>query len=81
MIILDLLGILIPCVFIYLWVTQIIIPTYRGTKCFPIFKKQGKLEADLVAVKQEVSNEALNNHIKTIKKRVRNERKKSSSSV
>lgn len=54
-------------VIMWLLITQVSIPIYRGTKLFPLFKKEEKLRAQLSEIKQETVERDLERKIKKTK--------------
>lgn len=54
---------------IYFFVTQMVLPTIRGTKWFPMFKKEAKLASELTDVNQKVVEKELATDIENLKKR------------
>jgi hypothetical protein len=63
------LDICFTSIALYLFVTQMVLPTIRGTKWFPMFKKEAKLASELVDVNQKVVEKDLAVDIETLKKR------------
>jgi hypothetical protein len=47
---------------------QVMIPLIRGSKLFPMFKKEAKLRSDLESVNQSVIEKELEQRIKSTKK-------------
>ena len=48
--------------------TQIIYPAVVGRQMFPLFKKQGKLESEIVGEKQRAAERKLETELKSLKK-------------
>jgi hypothetical protein len=57
--------------FIFFWalITQALMPLIRGTKLFPMFKKEAKLQSELEDVKQAVREKELEQTIKSTKEK------------
>jgi hypothetical protein len=55
--------------------TQILVPAMRGRALFPMFRKEAKIEAEVVEVEQAIHEEELKNIVKS-KKRQLNKVKK-----
>jgi hypothetical protein len=49
---------------IALLITQVLVPLFLGKQLFPLFRKQGRLEAELAEVNQERANRRLKKFIK-----------------
>ena len=60
-----------------LWfvITQILFPAIRGTKVFPIFRREAKLVEELVGVNQKIREKKLEDTIKETKKNLDPENK------
>lgn len=54
---------------IYFFVTQMLLPTIKGTKWFPMFKREAKLASELTDVNQKVQDKELSEHIELIRKK------------
>ena len=54
---------------IYLFVFQMVVPTIRGTKIFPMFRREKKLRSEMVNVNQKILEKDLEKQIKTKKKK------------
>jgi hypothetical protein len=66
---LRVLEFLVSAGIIWALITQIIIPGFKGTQSFPIFKKEEKLKEKLEEIKQKVEEKKLEKKIKTIKQK------------
>ena len=53
----------------YTFITQLLMPVIRGTKLFPIFRREGRLRSEITDLNQIIIENDLNKQIeKTIKK-------------
>lgn len=57
--------VIISIILVIVFVTQVILPLYRGQRVFPLFRAQGKLEAKLAEVTQEAEEEKVLDRIVT----------------
>ena len=64
--ILKLLELLVTFFIIWTALTQIIVPFFRGTKIFPLFRKQNVLEEKLASKKQELHELGIEDEISKI---------------
>lgn len=62
---LEFAGIALAVIF---FVTQLLIPAFRGQMFFPLFRKQGKLERELEEAKQDASDKKLATKVDKIRK-------------
>lgn len=69
------LEIVFICFMFAIIITQIAIPTLRGTVLFPFFRKERQLEKQLHSVKQDVIEGELIEEIETLKNKKREEKK------
>ena len=63
----EIAGLLLGALFV---LTQMAVPLIRGTKMFPLFRKQHKLESELREVKQAKAEEALAKQVEREKSRL-----------
>jgi hypothetical protein len=68
MLVVILLEFIAVTLILVILITQIIYPFIRGTKIFPIFRKEAVLTAKLEDVQQRVVEKELENKINKIKK-------------
>jgi hypothetical protein len=54
---------------VWFFITQVLIPFFRGTKMFPLFLREAGLHKTLEEVKQKAVEKKLENEIKNIKKK------------
>jgi hypothetical protein len=52
-------------------VTQIIIPKIRGTKCWPTFGREGKLERELIDANQQIAEQRLEEELQARKDQIK----------
>jgi hypothetical protein len=52
---------------VYFLLTQVIIPAFLERKLFPIFRKTGALEQELVAARQDVADAELAKKVEEVK--------------
>lgn len=68
MLLLRILELIALGFFIYGVVTQVIIPLYNNTALFPIFRKQRKLEEEIVNLRQLKLEKELRRQVETERK-------------
>jgi hypothetical protein len=56
-------------IFIWALITQAILPVIRGTKLFPMFKKETRLQSELEDLNQAVREKELEQKIKSTKEK------------
>jgi hypothetical protein len=56
-------------VFVLFSATQVVLPFFRGTPPFPIFRREAKLQETLEAVKQRAVEKGLEKEIKSLKRK------------
>lgn len=54
--------------------SQVIIPIIEGTRLFPMFRKRGEIQEELVEAKEELGNVKLEQEVKSIKGKIKKER-------
>lgn len=54
--------------------SQVIIPVIEGTRLFPMFRKRGEIQEELVEAKEELGNAKLEQEVKNIKGKIKKER-------
>ena len=54
---------------LYLLITQVLIPLIKGTRTFPMFRKEQKLREEIVDVNQKVLEKDLEKQIQITKKK------------
>jgi len=64
MILLKLLQFIIFVIFVYIVVTQIIIPAFYGRRLFPMFKKQNEIETKIAENMQKRYETELKRHLR-----------------
>jgi hypothetical protein len=64
MIFIELVELALALLFLVVMVSQIVIPLARGSKLFPLFLKENKLEAELATVRQKKLEEKIKEKIK-----------------
>lgn len=53
----------------YVFITQMLLPTIKGTRWFPMFLKESKLSSELTDVNQKAVEQELEQKITTFKKK------------
>jgi len=71
MLIFKLFELAITLMLLVLMVTQIAIPVWKGRKLFPMFRKQGKLEMEAIALEQKAVEIALQKKLNARKKEIK----------
>lgn len=62
-------------VLVMMAVTQMLIPSLKGTKMFPMFKREQKLQNEIVELNQKSSEVDLENEIKNVRSTIKSKRK------
>ena len=70
MFIVELLVWLLFIVLAMVTVTQIVIPSLKGTKLFPFFKREADLKEQIVTLEQKISEQDLVHHIKDLESKL-----------
>ena len=76
----EVVELTIMTIFTLLMVTQVIVPLWRGTKIFPLFRKQRKLEKDLVSAREETLEAQIEKRTTDERKRGERTRRRTSNS-
>lgn len=53
------------------FLSQVILPIYKGTKMFPLFRREQKLRGELAEAKQEQQEKEIEKKIEQVKKETR----------
>ena len=64
---LRLMELVFAVIFFWALITQALMPLIRGTKLFPMFQREAKLQSDLDGVNQAVREKELEQTIKSTK--------------
>jgi hypothetical protein len=73
-ILLELLWITFVIVAIAFAFSQVIIPVMEGTRLFPIFRKRGEIQEELVDAKEALATEKIKTEVKSVKSKIKKER-------
>lgn len=65
----ELLELLFVIFLVLVGVTQVVVPLWRGTHTFPILRRQGRLEADVIEAREDVEAARLENEAAAAKRR------------
>ena len=63
MILVALVELVVMALLLYLGVTQVILPLWRGTPLFPMFRREGRLQHDLTEATEKVVEAELESKI------------------
>ena len=63
------LDLIIVSIVVYLFLTQLLLPVIRGTKIFPMFRKEGKLRSQVTDVNQKILEKGLEENLTKTKKK------------
>lgn len=50
--------------------TQIILPSFRGTKTWPLFRREGKLESNIQDAKQQLRDQELEETVRRLEEKL-----------
>lgn len=62
-------DILIGTVIIWTLITQVLIPVFRGTKLFPLFRREEKLRNEIEEANQQLVEKSLEDELEKISKK------------
>jgi hypothetical protein len=66
---LRLMELIFALIFFWALITQALMPLLRGTKLFPMFKREAKLQSELEDVNQAVREKELEQKIKSTREK------------